>query len=188
MKVYCFDVVFNVKNKQGVLLNNHPITLKLKNNTGFFLEDDSEGLLNGTPTQSKAFVSSNIGRVTARVYFKTPESISFLEDNISSDIIRIVHVPLSHDMLSLDFDTTINVGDTVDFTIKCVDPNLNGISETIDILVDGDYYDSIQTDVLGNATYNYNNTETSGEQLITIEHGNAMAQSKTLVINDGAGV
>ena len=188
MKVYCFDVVFNVKNKQGSLLDNHPVVLKLKNNTGFFLEDDSEGLLNGTSTQTKAFVSSNIGRVTARIYFKTPESISFIEENVSSDIISITPVPLIHDMLSLDFDDTINVGDTVDFTIKCVDPNLNGISETIDILVDDTYYDSVQTDVLGNAIYTYNNTSSAGEQTISIECTNATPQTKTLVINDGSGV
>ena len=184
MKVYCFDVVFNVKNKQGSLLDNHPVVLKLKNNTGFFLEDDSEGLLNGTPVQSKAYTSSNAGRVTARMYFKTPESIDVVEDIVSDDVISVTPVTFTKNLLSLDFNDTVIVGQVVDFTIKCTDPDLNGISETIDILVDGTYYDSVQTDTLGNATYSYNNTESTGSQVISIECVNSDAYNKTLVISD----
>lgn len=188
MKVYAFDVVFNLRDKQSELLANHNVILKLKNNTGFFLEDDSEGLLNGATLQSKSFVSSNIGRVTARMYFKTPESIDIVESIVSSDIVSITPVELTDNLLSLDFTDNVDVGSTVDFKIKCVDADLNGISETIDILVDGVYYDSIQTDVIGDAIYTYNNTSSGGSQVISIECVNADPQSKTLVINDGAGV
>lgn len=186
MKVYAFDVLFNVKNKQGNLLNNQTVILKLQKNTGFFLEDDSEGLLNGTPTQSKSFVSSNIGRVTARVYFKTPEKINVFEENVSGDVVSITPVSLTSNLLSLNFKSPIVTESLVDFTIRCVDADLNGISETIDVLVDGTYYDSIQTNTLGDAIYTYNNTETSGEQTITIECVNATSQTKTLVITDGS--
>ena len=184
MKVYAFDVEFNLRNKQGGLLENHNVTLKLQRNTGFFLEDDEEGLLNGTIVQTKAFVSSAIGRVIARLYFKTPESIQFIQDIISADVISVTPVTLEDNLLSLNFDDEIMVGDTVDFTIKSVDANLNAISETIDILVDGTYYDSIQTTLLGDAVYKYNNTSTVGSQSISIECVNADTQTKELVITD----
>lgn len=189
MKVYCFDVLFYVRDKEGHLVYNQGVVLKLQYNTGFFLEDDSEGLLNGTPTQTKSFVSSgSTGMVTARIYFKTPESIEFIEEMISEDIISITPVDLTDNLLTLKFKDTVDVGNTVDFTIKCVDANLNDLSETIDILVDGTYYDSVQTDVLGNATYTYNNTSVAGTQTISIETINADPQSKELVIQDGSGV
>ena len=187
MKVYAYDIEFNVKNKQGTLLNNQSVILKLQKNTGFFLEDDSEGLLNGTPTQSKSFVSSSIGRVTARVYFKTPEKISIFEENVSGDVISITPASdLTENLLSLDFKDAIPLNSTVDFNIKCTDPDTNGISETIDILVNDTYYDSIQTNSLGYAVYNYNNTSTSGTQTIKIECINATPQTKELVIQDGS--
>lgn len=188
MKVYAYDVVFNVKDKQGNLLYNKSVVLKLKDNTGFFLEDDEEGLLNGTPVQTKSYISSNIGKVTARLYFKTPESIKVVEDIVSSDVVSVTPVELTDNLLSLDFNGKVLVDNTVDFIIKCVDANLNGISETIDILVDGVYYDSVQTDDIGNATYTYNNTSMAGSQMISIECINADSQSKELVIEDGTGV
>ena len=189
MKVYAYDVVFYVRDKQGNLLYNKSVVLKLKDNTGFFLEDDEEGLLNGTPVQTKSYVSSsNEGWVTARLYFKTPESIKVVEDIVSSDVDSVTLMELTDNLLSLDFNGKVLVDNTVDFTIKCVDANLNGISETINILVDDVYYDSVQTDDIGNVTYTYNNTSMAGSQMISIECINADPQSKELVIEDGTGV
>lgn len=188
MKVYAYDVVFYLRDKQGNLLYNKSVVLKLKDNTGFFLEDDEDGLLNGTPVQTKSYISSNIGKVTARLYFKTPESIKVVEDIVSSDVDSVTLMELTDNLLSLDFNGKVLVDNAVDFTIKCVDADLNGISETIDILVDGVYYDSVQTDDIGNATYTYNNTSMAGSQMISIECINADSQSKELVIEDGTGV
>ena len=189
MKVYGYKVKFYVRDKQGNLLMNHGIVLKLKNNTGFFLEDDSDGLLNGISTQTKAFVSDgDTGQVEAYMYFKTPEAIKVLNEIVSDDVISITEITFDKNLLSLDFNDTINVGETVDFHIVCTDPNLNGISETIQITVNGTDYDYVQTDDIGNATYTYNNTSIAGSQMISIECINADSQSKELVIEDGTGV
>jgi len=184
MKVYGYDIKFDVTDKQGNLLNNHPVVLKMKNNTGFFLEDDSEGLLIGTPTQTKSFVSSGYGEIVARMYFKTPEAINVLEDIVSEDVDSITPVLFDKNWLSLEFKDTVHVGDDVDFNIVCTDPDLNGISETINIYVNSNYYDSVQTDQIGNATYNYNNTNTAGLQTICICCTNADTQSKEMEIKD----